>query len=405
VAVKDNIDVAGLGCTAGSDFFRDRIADSDATAVRRLRSAGVVVVGKTNMHEFAYGATNDNPFYGRCRNPWRLEAISGGSSGGSAVAVAVDSCAVALASDTGGSGRIPAAFCGVTGFRPTFGAVPCTGMFPTSPTLDTVAVVAREIDDVAAAFHAMAGYDPEDARSEQVTPAAAAPGREPAETLRIGIVATASATDVDPEVADAVTDAAGVLADAGYRVEHVADHGLEPAFDACDTIMKCEALAVHSERLEQEPERFGEDIRRRLELGRRITGAQLAGAYEQQARWVRTVETLLAGPEGYDAFLLPTAPVAAPAAEGSETIATTARVARLTYPWSLALTPALSLPGGQTRDGLPIGIQVVAARFAEEKLFAIARDFQALTAWHRMRPPPQPAAPAASNTAGWSGAR
>lgn len=384
ISVKDNIDVRGLPCTAGSDFFRDHIAESDATAVARLRLAGAIVIGKTNMHEFAYGATTDNPFYGRCHNPWNLDLISGGSSGGSAAAVAVDSCVVAIGSDSGGSGRIPAAFCGVTGFRPSFGTVPCSGLFPTSPSLDTVAVIARDVEDVAAAFHAIAGYDALDAMSEQRTTQTVI--AEP-RSFKIGLLETGNAADVDRDIGEAVAGAADTLERAGHEVVHLDDPGLERAFDACNTIMKCEALSIHEERLRADPSRFGEDVRRRLELGRTITGAELATAYRHQATWVRVVETMLRPPDGCDAFLLPTTPSPPPRADSAETIATTAKLARFTYPWSLARTPVLSLPSGLTRDDLPIGIQLVCARHAEEKLFSLARDFQAMTAWHRMRPP------------------
>jgi aspartyl-tRNA(Asn)/glutamyl-tRNA(Gln) amidotransferase subunit A len=390
VAVKDNVDVARLPCTAGSDFFRDRVAESDATAVSRLRRAGAVVIGKTNMHEFAYGATNDNPFYGRCRNPWNPDLISGGSSGGSAAAVALDSCIVALGSDTGGSGRIPAAFCGVAGFRPTFGAISCSGLFPTSPAFDTVALIARDVDDIAAAFAAMVAYDVLDTRSE---PSARQTVIAEGGAFRIGVVDARNAADVDREIAQAVERAGDTLAGAGHELVAAGDPGLELAFDACNTIMKCEALAIHAERLRAEPSRFGQDLRRRLELGRAITGAELARAHEYQARWARTIETMLRDHDGYDALLLPTTPSPPPRADASETIATTVQLARLTYPWSLARTPALSLPAGQTGDGWPIGVQLVCARHAEAKLFALARDFQSMTAWHRMRPPQRHASP------------
>jgi aspartyl-tRNA(Asn)/glutamyl-tRNA(Gln) amidotransferase subunit A len=398
VGVKDNIDVRGLACTAGSDFFRDRIAESDATAVARLRLTGAIVIGKTNLHEFAYGATNDNPFYGRCRNPWNPELISGGSSGGSAAAVAIDSCAVALGSDTGGSGRIPAAFCGITGFRPSFGAVSRSGVFPTSPSLDTIAVMARDVDDVAAAFHALAGYDALDVMSEHPAPQAVIPGPR---ICKIGLVDTANAADVDRDIGSAVKHAADTFQSAGHEVVDLGDPGLELAFDACNTIMKCEALSVHAERLRTEPSRFGEDTRRRLELGREITGAELAAAYGHQATWVRAIETLFRDGDGYDALLLPTTPSPPLRADSLETIATTAQLARLTYPWSLARTPVLSLPCGQTRDGLPIGMQLVCARHAEQKLLGLARDFQVATTWHRMRPPREYGSSSMREAEGW----
>ena len=385
VAVKDNIDVAGMGCTAGSGFFADRIATADAGCVRRLRDAGAVVIGKTNMHEFAYGATNDNPFFGRCRNPWNLDRISGGSSGGSAVAVATDSCVAALASDTGGSGRIPAAYCGVTGFRPSHGAITCTRVFPVAWSFDTVSIMARQVRDVAAVFDVVAGYDPDDARSAREPAAARACGAGTAgANLRIGLVGTADAADTEREISAAITSAADVFDSAGHMVTAVGVPGLGEAFDACDRIMKSEALAVHLERMERHPEGFGEDIRRRLDLGRRISAASLAEAYDYQARWIRRIENLF---DELDILILPTVPVSPPPAQGAETLSTTAQVARRTYPCSLARVPALSLPCGHTSEGMPIGMQMVGARFCEADLFTLGRQYQQSTAWHLLRPP------------------
>lgn len=392
IAVKDNIDVAGMPATSGSDFFRDHVPTVDAFCVQRLRAHGAVVVGKTNLHEFAYGATNDNPFYGRCRNPWLLEAIPGGSSGGSGVAVATDSCRVALGSDTGGSGRIPAAFCGVTGLRPTFGVISTTGVFPLAPSLDTVSIMAREVDDVAAAFHTMVAFDARDPRSiphDRLT--GSAPSRA-VEATRVAVLDLSDYLEVDAEVAAAFENALDELRSAGVSVSERKLDGLAEAFTACDAIMKCEALSTHASRVDIEPHRFGKDTLERLLLGREVSSLQLAEAYQLQAAWARKIDLLLADSGVADCLAMPTTPVLAPLADGAETLSTTARVARLTYPWSLALTPAMSLPCGRSASGLPIGMQIVARRFGESTLFGVAELFQHRTAWHLGRPPrPVPA--------------
>jgi aspartyl-tRNA(Asn)/glutamyl-tRNA(Gln) amidotransferase subunit A len=385
IAVKDNIDVAGMRCTAGSGFFASRVAAADAGCIRKLRDAGAVVIGKTNMHEFAYGATNDNPFFGRCRNPWNPDRIPGGSSGGSAVAIATDTCVAALGSDTGGSGRIPAAFCGVTGFRPSHGTVSSTGVFPVARSFDTVSIMARQVGDVAAVFGVIAGYDPDDPRSvreptDRPSGSAGATGAG----LKIGLLDTADVADTENEISAAIAGAADVFDSAGHRVTKITVPGLAEAFDACDTIMKCEALAVHRERLENDPEGFGEDTRRRLELGRRITASSLAEAYDYQAIWARRIEKLFSE---LDFLILPTAPVSPPLAQGAETVSTTAQVARLTYPWSLAKVPALSVPCGHTSAGLPIGMQIAGARFRDADLLTLGRQYQQMTEWHLLRPP------------------
>lgn len=384
-AFKDNIDVAGMPATAGSDFFRDRVPAVDAFCVQRLRAHGVVPVGKTNLHEFAYGATNDNPFYGRCHNPWRLDAIPGGSSGGSAVAVATDSCRVALGTDTGGSGRIPAAFCGVTGLRPTFGLISTSGVFPLTPSLDTVSIMARAVGDVATTYQAMVAFDPHDPNS--IPQALLTSASEQAKPTRVAVLDVSEYVEVDSEIADALAGAIDELRSVGLSVHERRLDGLDEAFAACDTIMKSEALMTHASRVESEPQRFGEDTLARLLLGRDINSTKLAEAYRRRVVWAREIDLLLGESGAADCLLMPTTPVPAPVADQSETLSTTARVARLTYPWSLAGVPAMSLPCGRSASGLPIGMQIVARRFGEPTLFGLAELYQSRTGWHLDRPP------------------
>ena len=385
VALKDNIDVAGVPTTVGSQVYADRVAERDAAVTARLRAAGAVVLGKLHLHEFVYGVTSNNPWYGACRNPWDLERIPGGSSGGAGAAVASDLCIGALGSDTGGSIRIPAHLTGVTGLRPTYGAVSSRGAFPIARSFDTVGPLARSAADVLALLLELAGYDPEDAR--------AAPGRlaQPvaagAQGLRIGMPAGAwFFGDLDPEVERAVRAAAELLADLGARVVEIAipDAATAAANDACTIITRAEAYALHRRVYHEQPERLGEDTVRRLRLGEQVTGAEFADALQAMHEWRRTMTTVL---ETVDLVLTPTAATTAPRTADSETVATTARLTRLTHPFSVAGMPALSMPCGMTESGLPIGVQLAAAPWADAVALRAAIAFQSASDWHRRRAP------------------
>src|SRR5581483_7637473 len=304
---------------------------------------GAIVLGKLALHEFAYGATNDNAHYGPCRNPWDPERIPGGSSGGSGAAVAAGLCAVALGTDTGGSVRIPAALNGVSALRPSDGRISIRGVFPITWTLDTVGPIARDVADLAAVFGVLAGYDAGDTRSvDAPVDDYAGALRRGVAGLRIGVPRTFYFDDVDADVVALVRAGADTLAAAGADVVELDLPGAEDAVEAATAIIRAEALAIHADRLRDEPERFGDDVRRRLELGRSITGADYARHREQARAWRRAVDRAF---ERVDLVLAPSTGTTAPPI-GSEMIETTRRLVRLTYGWSLAGLPALSVPCG-----------------------------------------------------------
>lgn len=388
IAVKDNIDVAGTPATAGSLILADRIPEKDSEAVRRAREAGAVVVGKTSLHEFAYGVTTNNPHYGPGRNPWDPARIPGGSSGGSGAALGADACLLALGTDTGGSVRIPAALNGVTALRPTFGAVSVRGTLPVSASLDTVGPMARSARDVAALFSVISGYDQSDPW------AADGPLADPLSRLDEGIDGIGIALlsdflgdDVETEVRHAVRDAAGVLADLGADLADIEMPRAAEAGERANQLIRAEALSVHLEDLDSTPERFGEDVRRRLELGREISGVEVARAIAAMRAW--RVE-MLDHFDRVDLIITPTTSEGAPPIAGSEMIETTARLTRFTYPWSLAGLPAISVPCGFDAAGMPIGMQLVAAPWRDDLLLAAAAAFQRKTEWHRRRPDIKP---------------
>jgi aspartyl-tRNA(Asn)/glutamyl-tRNA(Gln) amidotransferase subunit A len=384
VAVKDNIDVARTRGTAGSAFWADRVPDRDAEAVRRLRAAGAVVVGKTALHEFAYGVTTNNPHYGPARNPWDPSRIPGGSSGGSGAALGADACLLALGTDTGGSVRIPAALNGVSALRPTFGAISTRGAFPVSASLDTVGPMARAMTDVAALFEVLAGFDPADPWAVEHP---LAPAGGPANDLagvRIGLPREFFFEGVEPDIERAVRAGADGLAALGADVREISVPGTADAVATANALIRAEALSVHAERMATAPERFGEDVRRRLDLGREVTGVEVALALRRMREWRAE---MLATFAGVDLVLTPTTNTVAPPVEGSEMIETTARLTRFTYAWSLASLPAVSVPCGTSAGGLPIGMQLAAAPWHDRIALRAGIAFQGATDWHRRRPP------------------
>jgi aspartyl-tRNA(Asn)/glutamyl-tRNA(Gln) amidotransferase subunit A len=379
MAVKDNLDVAGVRTSVASRFFESGAAVRDAGVVHRLRAAGAIVIGKTNLHEFAFGAITANPPpYGVCRNPWDPSRTPGGSSGGSGAALAADLCMGALGSDTGGSVRIPAALCGVVGLRPTYGRLSTVGCFPLSWSLDTVGPMARSAEDVARMFGVMDGYDDRDVRA---VPRPADRLRSPIVGLRVA-VADGLFASADPDVMAAVRETATVLRDLGARLVDVSVPATEAVLDDTATIIRADALAVHGSRYRTEPDRFGAEIRERLRVASTITAEQLAAAQQRGHEWRRAVQKVF---REVDIVLTPTTRTTAPTF-GGDPIETTAMLVQMTYPWSLAHVPALSMPCGFSKNGLPIGCQVVAAPWNDELLLDLARAYQGATTWHERRP-------------------
>lgn len=385
IAVKDNIDVGGIRRTVASKFFEHHVPAQDADVVRRVREAGAVIVGKALLHEFVYGATCTNPFYGQCRNPWDLDRIPGGSSGGSGAALAADLCIGAFGTDTGGSVRIPAHLNGISGLRPTFGTVSNRGTFPISWTFDTVGSMARSMRDVARLHAVMRGYDAVDPRAGRPLeddPLEALD--EGIEGVRVGVPEHFFFDGVEPQVAQLVRDAAEQLAGLGADVFELSLPGAEEAYEICTLMIRADALALHRERLDEHPELFGDDVRERLRLGEAIRGWEYARMVERMYEWRRDVR--LRFQTDVDLILTPTANAVAPPIEGAEMIATTAQLTRFTYPWSLAHMPAVSIPCGFTSGGLPVGMQLGADRYEDALLLRAGIAYQAVTDWHRRRP-------------------
>jgi aspartyl-tRNA(Asn)/glutamyl-tRNA(Gln) amidotransferase subunit A len=370
VGLKDNIDTAGVRTTCGSAYFAERVPDADAEVVSRLAAAGAQVVAKLNMSEFALGLTSQNSASGPVRNPWDLSRIPGGSSGGSAAAVAAGLVDLALGTDTGGSVRVPAAACGVTGLRPGASVVPDAGTFPVCELVDTIGPIARDVGLVARAFAVLAGRGPREP--------------EPAPPRRIGLPELWF-DDLDPGVAGVVADAAGVFADGGAELVPVQVPGISSAQAVLYTIIYSGMVDLHQQRLAH-PESFQPDTLTRVQVGVALSEGERDEALEARAEFQRGVDEVLGQ---VDALLTPALPVDVPPARTDDDVLTvTARLAQLSAPWSLHAGPTLVLPAGRHPvSGMPVGLQLTAAVGGEELLLDAGAWFQQRTRWHTLRPP------------------
>ena len=385
IAVKDLYETAGVRTTAGSQFFKDYIPEFDATAVGKLKAAGANIIGKTSTHEIALGVTNINPHFGTSRNPWDPSRITGGSSGGSAAAVAAGMCMAALGSDTGGSIRIPASLCGVVGLKPTYGRVSMRGVFPLSWNLDHAGPLARSVQDAALLLGILAGYDVEDPSSVDV------PIDDYLRDIEAGVkdwkiaLAVGNFIEVcESEVLNAVRESAYILGDLGAEIEEVDIPWLREAAVANGKITQADGAAFHRERLEQQPDLFGADVRQRLEEGRNISSSEYALARRKQVEIRRRSEQFFGQ---YDALLLPSTPIPALPIEGIENSASQApALTRFTAPFNLTGLPAMSVPCGFTKDGLPIGLQIVCGHWQEANVLRAGHAYEKATIWLEKKP-------------------
>ena len=384
IAIKDLFDVEGIRTTAGSKFFVDNIADEDAFVVEKLRQSGALINGKTNTHEIALGITGNNPHYGTARNPWNTERIPGGSSSGSAIAVATGMALGALGTDTGGSIRIPASLCGIVGFKPTRGRVSMRGVFPLSWNLDHVGPLTKCVKDAAIILQVISAYDAIDPSSiKMLTGDYLGHLIDDMEGRRIAIGSGEFIETADPEVLDAVREAAKVFSSMGCRVDKVNVEWMRDAALANKTITQADGAAVHRDRLKEHPEMFGDDIRRRLEDGAKTTSTEYILARRTQAE-VRTRCELFF--ETYDLLITPTSPIAAPTIEGHDAVEQGGRLTRFTSTFNLTGLPALSIPCGFTREGLPIGMQIISRAWADAKALNAGFAYEQATEWHKKLP-------------------
>ena len=408
VAIKDVLALEGVRCTCGSRILENFVPPYTSTAVKKLLDAGVVVVGKTNTDEFAMGSSTENSAYGPTSNPWDLDRVPGGSSGGSAALVAARIIPAATGSDTGGSVRQPASFCGVTGVKPTYGRVSRYGLVAYGSSLDSVGAFATTAADVALLFEQMAGHDPLDATSvEFPAPKIDLSHVEDLKGLRIGVPDEYFIQGIDPEVEAAVRKAIAVMESLGAEVHRVRLPHTEYALPVYYLVAPAEASA-NLARFDgvryglREPAEamldmfkrsrgagFGSEVKRRIMLGTYALSAGYYDAYYGQAQKVRTLiktdfETAF---QTVDVIAAPVAPTTAfrlgehtddPLAMYLEDV--------FTLPANLAGVPGLAFPAGFDSNGLPIGMQLMGPHFGEEVLFRVAHAFQQVTDWHTRKP-------------------
>jgi aspartyl-tRNA(Asn)/glutamyl-tRNA(Gln) amidotransferase subunit A len=378
LSLKDNLYTAGLRTTGGSGFLRDFLPLQDAAVVSSLKYSGAILIGKTNLHEFAYGVTSNNPHFGPVRNPWDLDRIPGGSSGGSAAALAAGLCYGSIGTDTGGSIRIPASLCGVVGLKPGLGRVSVEGAIPLSTTLDFVGPMARTVADVALLFDAIASRE-NSKRPSRATRHSSARGRQ----LRLGIPKHFFLDIVSPEIQLAFESSLVTLKKLGAKLKEVSLPYLIETEHAGNQIAWAEATHYHQQAgwYPLHAADYGEDVRSRLEMGEKVSALEYLRALDLREKFIAGFHIALLENE-VDALVTPTTPIAAPLI-GQENIpiagkdhSTRALLLRLNRPANLGGIPAISVPCGLGSSGLPAGLQFLTGVNGESLLLEIAARFE-----------------------------
>jgi aspartyl-tRNA(Asn)/glutamyl-tRNA(Gln) amidotransferase subunit A len=393
LAHKDMYYDAGKVVTCGSLIRRDFVPSITSTALQRLKDAGQIRLGSLQMVEFAYGPTGHNVHYGAVRNPFATDHITGGSSSGSGSAVAARLTFAALGSDTGGSIRMPAHFCGVTGLKTTCGRISRAGAMPLSQSLDTVGPLARTAEDCALLLGLMAGADPEDPTcSSAPVPDYMAATSGSLKGMKIGVPTSFYVDDLDAEVARILDDTIATLRREGAEVIQVELPDQRQLTAACQLVLATEAAAYHKRWLIERPQDYGPQVLMRLQNGLAIPGV----SYLEALRWRGpALAAHVAAAGRVDAVLAPVAPVPAPTIAESDVgnspgaEAVIQRLTRFTRPINYLGLPALAIPAGFTAKGLPVGMQLIGRSFDEATLLQIGAAFQRATEFHTSVPKPQ----------------
>jgi aspartyl-tRNA(Asn)/glutamyl-tRNA(Gln) amidotransferase subunit A len=390
IGLKDLIDTAGIRTTAASAQFKDRIPEEDAEVVRRLRPAGAIILGKQNLHEFAYGGSSMISFFGEVHNPWDISRITGGSSGGSAASVAAGLGFAAIGTDTAGSIRLPAALCGVVGLKPTYGRVSARGVVPLSWSYDHVGPIANSAGDAGLMLQALAGYDAGDPGSvdmpvpDLVTAIAQLPPK-----LRIGVPRAFFFDDLNPEVAAAIEKAIQIFRELVFRKLHAEirdDVKLEVSTDR--TLASAEAYAFHEPFVTRSPQLYQPATLARIKSGESISAAAALRASRDLQTSRHAIRRVF---EEVDILLTPTVPIPPPGIAELREHPDNLRpqeliMLRNTRPFNVWGIPAISVPCGFTKDGLPIGLQLASAPWREDLVLQVAHAYEQATEWHKKIP-------------------
>ena len=391
IALKDLYNTGGVRTTSGSRIFDTFIPAEDCTVAAKFHQAGAILLGKLNMHQFAYGPTGENPDYGHMHNPWNPDMVTGGSSGGSGSAAAAGQCTITTGSDTGGSIRIPAALCGIVGLKPTYGLVSRYGLSALSWSLDHPGPMTRTVEDTAITMNVIAGHDPRDVASAKVDiPDYTSALTGDVKGLRIGIVKEYFEAPLDPQVRKAVMDAISLLESMGAEVKEVSYPMFNQSQAISSTVLMAEATAYHRDLLEKDGHQLYEPVRQRLEAGLFISAAEYLRAqqarsiFDQQGRRLLDEVDLLAGP---------TEPITAPeilaskVMAGEQEVGVVGALTQYTRPYNINGFPAISVPCGFSDDGMPIGLQLAGRPFDELTVLRAAHAYEQANDWHTRRPP------------------
>jgi len=384
LGLKDLIDTAGVHTTAASALFKDRVPAADAEVVRRLKNAGAVFLGKQNLHEFAYGGSSMISYYGEVRNPWNPAYITGGSSGGSAAAVAAGLVYGAIGTDTAGSIREPASQCGVVGLKPTYGRVSTRGVIPLSPALDHVGPITRTVSDAAVMLQAIAGYDERDINSiDMPVPDFLGAIRRGSKALRLGVPRKFFYEELDPEVASAMERALDTLAAISGGCREI---GLDVPTDR--TLQSAESYAYHAPFVSRSPDLYQPETLNRILKGADISGEEVEQRRSELREIRRKIDNVF---ENVDVLITPTTPVPAPTIAELKENPDLLRprellLLRNTRPVNVWGLPAISVPCGFTTSGLPIGLQIIGPHWQEERVLQLAFAYEQATDWHRRSP-------------------
>jgi aspartyl-tRNA(Asn)/glutamyl-tRNA(Gln) amidotransferase subunit A len=381
IALKDMIDTAGVRTTAASALFRDRVPTEDATVVQWLKDKGAVLVGKLNLHEFAYGGSGVVSYYGAARNPWSREHITGGSSSGAAAAVAAGMCFAAVGTDTAGSIRLPAALCGLVGLKPSYGLVSARGVIPLSWSYDHVGPMARTVRDTALVLQAIAGYDAGDITSRQFPECDyTAALEQDTRSLRLGIVRQFFFDDLEAEVAAAINNALQVLETLTARLSDAS-----MPIDTDRSVQSAEIFAYHAQFLSDRTDLYQPETLRRIKRGESISATGYILKRNELEHLRRAAADLFSD---HDLLITPTSPAVAPAlaelqAKPDDLRRREVVLLRNTRPFNVLGLPTISVPCGFSRAGLPIGLQIAGAPGDDARVLQLAQAYEQATEWHK----------------------
>jgi aspartyl-tRNA(Asn)/glutamyl-tRNA(Gln) amidotransferase subunit A len=388
ISLKDNFWTRGIRTTAGSKILADFVPDAESDVAGKLARAGAILLGKTNMHEFAYGITGENPHYGSSRNPWARDRISGGSSGGSAVAVGTGMGFASVGTDTGGSIRIPSALCGIVGLKPTFGLISTAGVVPLGITFDHAGPIARSVIDACILLEAISEKYPRD----EMRPDYRMLRKNRPRRFRIGVPKEFFFERLEGEVRRLVEAAAKKFDSLGARIEEVSLPRLTGGIASATNVVVAEANTYHESQgyYPARATEYGDDVRSHLERGHQLLAVDYLRALTKRREIVEDFEAVF---ERVDIILAPTSPIPAPKigessvhVAGEDETSTRGELLRLTRPANVTGFPAISIPCGFTDQGLPVGLQLLGPQWGEARLLSIALAYEEATEWHKHHP-------------------